>query len=487
MSINRLTSSMLCLSLLAGCSLAPVYQPPTVKISTDAWKDIPWQLAKPSDDLPHGNWWKIYGDPTLDQLEAKIDQDNPDLAAALARYDQATAYTRQLNAGLYPSVDAGASVSQNRQSDNRVLRGSDLPDVYGANTVGVGINYDLDVWGRVRNLVAAGQASAQAGAADVESVRLSLHTQLADSYVRLRGVEAQAKLLDDTVYAYTRALTLTQNRHAGGIASGLDVARAETQLSTVRAQIADIASQRAIYEHAIASLTGLPAMSFSLPVAEKYLSVPEIPTGLPSTLLQRRPDIAAAERRAAAANATIGVARAAYYPDFTIGAIYGYQNTGQAGNDKAGANYAGMGELLAAPNSFWSFGPGVIFNLFDAGLRDAQVAQTRAALEQRGAEYRATVLAAFQQVEDDLSSLKYDTEEELEQDAAVKSATQTLTLAFNRYREGAVNYLEVVTAQTAALSAQRSALDLHTRQLRTSLDLVRALGGGWNSTQISAK
>jgi NodT family efflux transporter outer membrane factor (OMF) lipoprotein len=472
---------------MGGCSLAPVYQPPTVKTSTDAWKDIPWQPGKPADDLPHGNWWKIYGDPTLDELESKIDQDNPNLAAALARYDQATAYTNQLNAGLFPSVDAAASVTHNRQSDNRLLRGSGLPDTYGANTVGLGINYELDVWGRVRNLVAAGQASAQASAADVESVRLSLHTQLADSYVRLRGVEAQAKLLDDTVKAYDRALTLTKNRHAGGVASGLDVARAETQLSTVRAQVAEIASQRALYEHAIASLIGQPAMSFSLPVAEKYLSVPEIPTGLPSTLLQRRPDIAAAERRTAAANATIGVARAAYYPDFTIGAIYGYQNTGQPGNDKAGANYAGMGELLTAPNSFWSLGPGVIFNLFDAGLRDAQVAQARAALEQRGAEYRATVLAAFQQVEDDLSYLKYDKEEELEQDAAVKSATTTLTLAFNRYREGAVNYLEVVTAQTAALSAQRSALDLHTQQLRTSVDLVRALGGGWNSTQISSK
>jgi len=473
--------------LLGGCSLAPIYRAPTVSIQTDAWKDIPWQPAKPSDDLPHGNWWKIYGDPILDGLESKIDQDNPDLAAALARYDQATAYTNQLHAGLSPSVDAGASVTQNRESDNRVLRGSNLPDVYGANTFGISVNYDLDVWGRVRNLVAAGLASAQASAADLESVRLSLHAQLADNYVRLRGVEAQAKLLDNTVNAYARALTLTQNRHAGGVASGLDVARAETQLSKTRAQATDIASQRALYEHAIASLIGQPAMSFSLSVAEKYLSVPQIPTGLPSTLLQRRPDIAAAERRTAAANATIGVARAAYYPDFTIGAVYGYQNSGQPGNDKAGANNAGMGELLTAPNSFWSLGPGVIFNLFDAGLRDAQVAQARAALEQRGSEYRATVLAAFQQVEDDLSLLKYSHEEELQQEAAVNSATKTLTLAFNRYREGAVNYLEVVTAQTEALSAQRSALDLHTQQLRTSVNLVRALGGGWSSTQVTTQ
>jgi NodT family efflux transporter outer membrane factor (OMF) lipoprotein len=461
-------------SLLGGCSLAPVYRTPTISIQTDAWNDNPWQLAKPADDLPHGSWWRIYGDPTLDGLESKIEQANPNLAAALARYNQATAYTSQLRSGLFPTVDAGTTLTHNRQSDNRPLRGSNQPDVYAANTVGIGANYELDLWGRVRNLVAAGQATAQASAADVESVRLSLHAQLADNYVRLRGVEAQAKLLNDTVSAYARALALTQNRHAGGIASGLDVARAETQLRTVRAEAADIASQRALYEHAIASLIGQPAMSFSLPIVETDLSVPEIPIGLPSTLLQRRPDIAEAERRTAAANATIGVARAAYFPDFSIGAAVGYQNTGQAG-------------LLTAPNSFWTLGPGVIFKLFDAGLRDAQVAQARAALEQTGAEYRAAVLAAFQQVEDDLSHLKYDREGEIEQDAAVKSATKTLTLAFNRYREGAVNYLEVVTAQAAALAAQRNALDLHTQQLRISVDLIRALGGGWDSVQISSQ
>jgi len=467
MNLRCWSVAVLGVFFLGGCSLAPVYKVPTVSIPTDSWKDNPWQLAQPADDLPRGSWWRIYNDTTLDALEGKIEKANPNLAAALARYDQATAYTNQLRSGLFPSVDSGASLSQNRQSDNRPLRGANQPDEYEANTVGLSANYDLDLWGKVRNLVAAGQAEAQASAADVESVRLSLQAQLADNYVQLRGVDAQAKLLNDTVTAYARALNLTQNRHAGGIASGLDVARAETQLRTAKATAADIASQRALYEHAIASLVGESAMSFSLPVMDSAMVVPQIPVGLPSALLQRRPDIAAAERRTAAANATIGVARAAYYPDFSIGALFGYQNTGGA-------------SLLSAPNSYWTLGPGVIFNLFDAGLRDAKLAQAKAALEQTGAEYRAAVLAAFQQVEDDLSHLKYDREGELEQDAAVKSASKTLTLAFNRYREGAVNYLEVVTAQTDALSAQSKALDLHTQQLRTSVDLIRALGGGWS-------
>lgn len=466
MAGRRWNIAVLGVLALGACSFAPAYHPPVVSISSDAWTDNPWKIAKPADALPRGSWWKIYRDPTLDALEAGVDRANPNLAAALARYDQAAAYANRLHAGLFPSVDAAGTLTQNRQSDDRPLRGPNQPNVYAANTVGIGTNYEFDLWGRVRNLVAAGLAEAQAGAADVESVRLSLHTQLADYYVRLRGIDAQAKLFDDTVIAYSRALSLTQHRHEGGIASGLDVSRAETQLRSVRAATAQLAAQRAVYEHAIASLIGRPAMGFSLPAARDNLAVPEVPPGMPSTLLQRRPDIAAAERRTAAANATIGVARAAYFPTVSIGAAFGYQNTGAP-------------NLLTAPYSFWSIGPGMIFNLFDGGLRDAQVAQARAALDQAGAEYRALALAAFQQVADDLSRLKFDREGELEQNAAVGSAIKTLELAGNRYREGAVNYLEVVSAQTAALDAERSALDLHTRQLQTSVDLIRALGGGW--------
>ena len=452
---------------LGGCSLAPIYHEPVVEVKGDAWKDSPWQPAQPAEALPRGAWWKVYRDPALDGLEAQIEQANPTLASALARYDQARAYLDQLRSGLYPSIDAAAGFTQNRQSDDRPLRGANQPNVYAADTVGVGANYELDLWGRVRNQVESGKAATQAGAADVQSVLLALQAQLADNYMRLRGIDEEARLLNDTVEAYARALELTQNRHKGGIASGIDVARADTQLRAVKAQASDIAAQRAVLEHAIASLVGQPAMQFSLAGAGARLDVPVIPTGIPSTLLQRRPDIAAAERRAAAANANIGVARAAFYPDITLGLSYGFQNTGEAA-------------LLSSPYSFWSIGPGMLLNLFDAGLRDARLAQAKAAYEQAGADYRAVVPAAFQQVEDDLALLKYDRDAEEQQNQALKSANTTLTLALNRYREGAVNYLEVVTAQAAALSAQSSALDLHTRQLRTSVDLIRAVGGGWS-------
>ena len=454
-------------SCLGGCSLAPTYHEPVVEVKGDAWKDSPWQPAQPAEALPRGAWWQVYHDPALDGLESQIEQANPNLASALARYDQAAAYLNQLRSGLYPSIDAAATLTQNRQSEDRPLRGSNQPNVYAANTIGVGTNYELDLWGRVRNQVESGKAAAQASAADVQSVRLALQAQLADNYMRLRGIDEEAKLLNDTVDAYARALELTQNRHKGGIASGIDVARADTQLRAVKAQAADIAAQRAVLEHAIASLVGQPAMQFTLASSPERMGVPVIPAGIPSTLLQRRPDIAAAERRTAVANANIGVARAAFYPDFALSLDYGFQNTGKP-------------NLISSPFSFWSIGPGMLLNLFDAGLRDARLAQAKAAYEQAGADYRATVLAAFQQVEDDMALLKYDRDAEEQQNQAVKSANTTLTLALNRYREGAVNYLEVVTAQAAALSAESSALDLHTRQLRTSVDLIRAVGGGWS-------
>ncbi len=455
-----------CMAFLNGCSLAPVYHTPTVNIKADAWQDSIWHVAKPMDEKARGDWWQLFNDPILAGLEDQIDQSSPSLAAALARYDAANAYTRQLQAALGPTVDGGVNLTNNRQSDNRPLRGSNQPNVYDANTVGLSANYALDIWGQVRNQIAAGKANAQASAADLETVRLSLQASLADNYVSLRGVDAQIQNFNTAIDAYTKALELTVRRHDGGVASGIDVARAQTQLSSVKSQAADLFAQRAIYEHAIASLTGQPAMSFKLPPAKVDMTLPDIPMTLPSELLLRRPDIAAAERHTAAANANIGVARAAYYPSLSLGASYGVQNTGTA-------------NLFSMPNTFWSLGPTALLNLFDSGKHDAQLAQARAALEESSSTYRAVVLTAFQQVEDNLSRLKYDQVSEIEQRQAIKSSNTALDLALNRYREGAVNYLEVVTSQEAALTASQRAIEIHTQQLKSSVDLIRALGGGW--------
>ena len=465
---RRLAVACLLLAGLAGCSLAPEYKKPVVDVADDYKESGPWQPAAPADAADRGNWWVAYGDPTLDDLEARVDAANPDLAAAAARYVQARSYLDEARGGLYPQIGAGAYATKNRQSDERPLRSASQPDLYSDNYVAGLFSYELDLWGRVRNEVAAGKAAAQASAADLASVRLSLHAELASAYISLRGFDALAKLFEDTVEAYDKALKLTQNRHEGGIASALDVAHAQTQLDTARAQRDDLLAQRALFEHAIASLVGTPASKFALEPKVLELPIPVTPTGLPSTLLERRPDVAAAERRTAAANAEIGVARAAFFPSISLTALGGYENTGDAG-------------WLTAPNAFWSVGPHAFLTLFDAGRRDAEVERARAVFDEAGARYRSIALAAFQQVEDNLALLHRLGDEAIHQDAAVASAQRTLSLAFDRYRNGAVNYLEVVEAQTAALQAQRAALAVRDRRLRASVALVRALGGGWSA------
>jgi len=452
--------------VLAGCSLAPAYAPPSLVLPT-AYKEIgPWTPASPADAAPRGDWWTAYNDATLDDLEQRIEAHNPDLALALARYDEAQAYAAEARAAQVPEVDLSGAPTTNRQSTNRPLRLGG-PNNYGDDVLQGSVSYELDLWGRVRNLVAAGKDQAQASAADAATVRLSLEAQLADAYLNLRGLDAQVRLLADTTKAYGIALKLTQNLHDGGAVPGLDVARAQTQLQIARAQQIDVAAQRTLYEHEIAALVGEPAATFSLAPQDQLPAPPRIPVAAPSLILQRRPDIAAAERRAAAANALIGVARAAFYPSVSLDAVGGYQNTGN-------------GNLLSAANSWWTLGPTAALTLFDGGRRDAMERASRDQFDEASASYRSTVLAAFQQVEDELALCNKLADEAREQLAAVTSARRTEDLALTQYRLGAVTYLDVITAQTTDLQAQSTELAIETRRLQASVDLVRALGGGWN-------
>ena len=451
---------------LTGCSLAPPYSPPVMTVP-QAYKETgPWTPASPADAAPRGRWWTVYGDETLNALEDKIEAGNPNLALALARYDEARANLAMARASLVPELDAGGSALANRQSANRPLRAGGA-NYYQNDTIGATLSYEFDLWGRVRNMVAAGKADARASAADVASMRLSLEAQLADAYLNLRGLDAQSALLDQTTDAYARALKLTEILHSGGAVAGLDVGRAQTQLGVTQAALTEIKAQRALYEHAIAALVGEPASVFSIAPDSKLPPAPRTPVSAPSELLQRRPDIAAAERRTAAANAQIGVARAALYPSLTLSATGGFQNTG-------GAN------LLSAANSWWAIGPSLAMALFDGGRRKAVVRASRDQFDEAAATYRATVLTAFQQVEDNLTLSNRLADEASQQTTAVVAAQKTEALSLVQYKMGAVTYLDVVIAQTADLQAQQTELSIETRRLLASVDLVRALGGGWN-------
>lgn len=457
------------LASVAGCSFAPPYRPPVMP-APPAFKEAgPWQPFAPEAAAARTDWWTVFGDNRLDALEQQVATANPTLAGALARYDGARAYLGQARAGLLPQVGGDASLTSNRQSDNRPLRGSNQPDFYGADTIEASFGYELDLWGRVRNGVAAGKAELQASGDDLAAIRLSLQAELASDYMALRGYDRQAELLSQTVAAFAKADHLIARRFQAGIVSGIETSRSSAQLAEARAQLADVASARALTEHAIASLTGTPASSFSIAPAATSFAIPAVPLGLASTLVERRPDIAAAERRVAAANAEIGVTKAAFFPAIRLGGSAGFQNGGVPG-------------LLSAANSIWSIGPSTVLTLFDGGRRRAEVAIARARWASAGADYRATVLTAFQQVEDNLAQLHHLGDEAAAEDEAVRQAATTERLSLHRYSKGAVSYLELFTAQTTALRTRRAALDLETRRLQASIRLIRALGGGWSAT-----
>ena len=452
--------------LLSACSLAPTLKTPVVP-AADAYKEIgPWTQAQPADRLPRDSWWALYGNTELDDLEKRLIAGNPTLAAALANYAQARALADQARAGLFPTLGLNASAQRNRESLNAPLRGPTTPTYYNSNTLGGSVSYELDLWGQIRNEVAAGEANAAAAAADLENARLSLIAQLVQDYIQLRSLDRDSAILDETVKAYARALQLTEQRHDAGIAPGLDVAQAQTQLNAALSQAAQTLAQRALMEHAIAALLGVSASTFSINPAIVAIQLPQIPSGVPSTLLERRPDIAGAQRRMMAANANIGVARAAYFPTLTLGGQGGFQSTS-------------FSNWLSAPSSFWAIGPNALLSVFDGGLRRAQVAQARAEFDASAANYRGTVVGAFQQVEDSLASLNHFHDASVDEKAAVDAAQRTLDFSLALYKQGATDYLTVVTSQTALLQTQLEALNLDTVQLTASVDLIRALGGGW--------
>ena len=454
------------MALLGACSLAPPLKTPVVPTG-DAYKELgPWTPAQPADRLPRDSWWTLYDSAELDELQKKLIAGNPTLAAALANYAQAKALTDQARAGLFPTFGLDAGVQRERHSANAPFYGSVKPYYYNDNTLSGSVSYELDLWGQIRNEVAAAKANAAASAADLENARLSLIAQLAGDYIQLRSLDRATEILDETVKAYTRALQLTQQRHGAGIAPGLDVSQAQTQLDSARSQAAQTLAQRALMEHAIAALLGVSASTFSIKPAIVAITLPQIPSGVPATLLQRRPDIAAAQRRMIAANANIGVARAAYFPTLTLGAQAGFQSTGYS-------------NLLSAPSSFWAIGPNALLSVFDGGLRRAQVAQARAEFDASAAYYRSIVVSAFQQVEDSLATLNHYHDATVEEKAAVDAAQHTLDFALALYKQGATDYLTVVTSQTALLQTQLEALNLDTLQLSASVNLILALGGGW--------
>ena len=460
-------AGLLLAAALGGCTMAPHYRPPVVATAARFDGAGPWAPARPAAVEP-GAWWRGFADPALADLETRLDRDNPSLAQALARHEAAAATLAEARAGMMPQVDLGGSALANRQSNNRPLRGNNQPDLYSANTLAGVASYELDLWGRVRASVAAARARSVAADDDLAAARLALETELARSYLELRGYDRLIGLFESTVETYARADRLIRNRFAGGIASGLDLGRADAQLGDARAQLADLRASRAITEHAVAVLVGTPATGFAVAPQVAAPALPAWPEMLPSTLLERRPDVAAAERRMFAANQEIGVARAAWFPQLSLGGLVGFQN-------------AGAGNLLAAPNLFWAVGPGVALNLFDGGRRSARVRLARARWDDAAADYRRVALVAFAQVEDDLALLHHLGDAEAAQRDTVAAAARAGQLSLIRYDKGAADFLEVAVALANELAARRRAIQLETRHAEAHVDLVRALGGDWQA------
>lgn len=451
--------------LAAACSQAPAYRPPQAPLPAKfADADKVWGEAQPAAPQADKAWWHGLDDPALDALEERLDKDNPSLAAILAKHRLAMAALRQSKAAQMPDVESSGTLTRNRQSDDRPLRGTTQPDYYEADTVGATVSYELDLWGRVRDSVRAAKANALASADDAAALRLALQADLASTWAALRGADLEIGILTDAVAAYQRADDVTHHRYDGGIANGIDVGRADAQLADAQAQLAQVRAQRAILAHAVATLAGIPAGEASFAPLDGTLDVLSTPAALPATLLQRRPDIAAAERRMYAANRAIGVARAARFPQISLGGNGGFQSMA-------------VSSLISAPNAFWAVGPQFSLPIFDGGRIKARIEAARADWDAASANYRGSVLQAMREVEDSLTSMDQLQQEGAAQNRAAAAAGQASKLSYELYIKGANTLLDVVTAETAELAARRRAAQVATQRVQVSIALVRALGG----------
>jgi NodT family efflux transporter outer membrane factor (OMF) lipoprotein len=494
---RRTWGAAVAVALVTGCNLAPEYARPS-PFAPAASAEMPgayreltpadfpstdgWKMAQPRDDLIRGSWWKMFDDPLLNELEQQVDVSNQSLALAAANYRVARALVGEARAQLFPTVTTAPSVTRSTfGSGTSSTSGttSTSPTRSSSSTttqfqLPFDATWEADLWGRIRNTVNASTDEAQASAADLENTRLLIHSEVAVDYFELRAQDAQKEILDSNVVAFRKALDLTKIRHEGGIASDEDVAQAETQLNTTIAQDTDLGILRAQLEHAIAALIGKPASSFSIQMAPLRPNPPEVPLGLPSQLLERRPDIAATERRVAEANAQIGVVKAAFFPTLTLSGSAGFASTA-------------LDSLLSAPSRFWQFGASLAQTLFDGGKRQATVEQAMASYDGTVATYRQTVLTAFQEVEDELAALRILSQERVQQDAAVTSAQTALARAEDRYKFGVDSYLNVITAQSTLLSNQRTAMNIRLQQMTASVLLIKALGGGWEASRLASR
>ena len=473
------------LTLLAGCKPVgpnynrPTYQPPAAYKEAGAAAVVPpprpaggaWQPATPSDGMLRGKWWQVYNDPQLNRLEDLIATNNQSLQSAVETYLAVRDQVAATRAQLYPTLGLGSSYTHSKLSANRPLSPAGSPSQFNDLVLAGQASWEPDFFGRIRRTIEAARAGAQASAADVAIVDLALHAEMASAYFDLRGLDSQTRLLQDTVTTLEQQLDLTQRLLDGGIGTAADVALARTQLETVRAQLVDVGVARAQYEHAIGAIANLDLSTFSIPPSPLDGPLPRIPLGVPSQLLERRPDIAAAERRAATANAQIGIAVSAFYPTISLGGTGGFES-------------AHGGTWIQSPSSLWSLGAQATELLFDAGQRHALTSQARHAYEAQAASYRNTVITAFQDVEDQLSSLRILQQESGVEDRAVAAAQQSFDLSNQRYKGGVTSYLEVLTTEATLLQNQRTAIDLETRQFASSVALIRALGGGWDASQL---